>query len=341
MKERKFKVRDIVFFPATSRVSGFAGPEDCDYELDVGFVVYELEKCPWYNGMEWMRKLFLRAGYKYAIGDLISDCGEGYICGFKVAKEEELCLYDQEKYCKDQETSFWKWPIFDVLNAFGLFVYKGEKKRGVLPYFVFTIAGISNDVQRKGIIDPSERYLVQNLDRYEMRIVMNSYYEPQKIKWIGNGFSIWDRTFFFWRDEKNIIELRNKKSLESIEEGRQLFEDKTAPIYADITSLTPYVSNDKKYGIKFTSQFKEDIENAKEHGFDLKEIIGLTDYLASFKLRDNPSDWNFDGNNHKVRDWRFGDDFRCAITYEVRYELSTIMFYRVGTFDDLFTPNWK
>ena len=90
-----------------------------------------------------------------------------------------------------------------------------------------------------------------------------------------------------------------------------------------------------KYAVKFTSQFKKDLKQAKKQNKNLDELWNVVNTLASggileAKYRDHP----LTGNSKGTRECHIEPDW--LLIYERRNEILVLMLYRLGSHSDLF-----
>ena len=90
-----------------------------------------------------------------------------------------------------------------------------------------------------------------------------------------------------------------------------------------------------KYAVKFTSQFKKDINLAKKQGKNIDKLFEVIQQLANGetldeKFRDHPLSGNYKGCRecHIEPDW--------LLIYEIINGVLVLMLYRIGSHSDLF-----
>lgn len=90
-----------------------------------------------------------------------------------------------------------------------------------------------------------------------------------------------------------------------------------------------------KYEIKFTSQFKKDLKQAKKQGKNTDKLFAVIEKLASgevleSKHKDHPLTGNYKGCRecHVEPDW--------LLIYEIFENTLVLMLYRAGSHSELF-----
>lgn len=90
-----------------------------------------------------------------------------------------------------------------------------------------------------------------------------------------------------------------------------------------------------KYEVKFTSQFKKDLKQAKKQHKNLDKLFKAVNILANggilgAKYHDHDLSGNYNGTRecHIEPDW--------LLIYEIRGEVLVLMLYRLGTHSELF-----
>ena len=89
------------------------------------------------------------------------------------------------------------------------------------------------------------------------------------------------------------------------------------------------------YEVKFTTQFKKDLKQAKRQHKDLEKLIEVIDILSKGgtldpKYRDHELIGKYKGTHecHIEPDW--------LLIYEIRENVLVLMLYRIGTHAELF-----
>ena len=90
-----------------------------------------------------------------------------------------------------------------------------------------------------------------------------------------------------------------------------------------------------KYEIKFTTQFKKDLKQAKKQNKNLDKLWEVVDILANGnKLDEKYHDHPLSGNYKKTRECHIEPDW--LLVYEHKDEVLVLMLYRVGSHSELF-----
>ena len=90
-----------------------------------------------------------------------------------------------------------------------------------------------------------------------------------------------------------------------------------------------------KYEIKFTTQFKKDLKQAKKQGKDTEELFTVIEQLACGEPLDAKyRDHELFGNYKDCRECHIEPDW--LLIYEVFDNTLVLMLYRLGTHSDLF-----
>ena len=90
-----------------------------------------------------------------------------------------------------------------------------------------------------------------------------------------------------------------------------------------------------KYEVKFTSQFKKDLEKAKKQHKDLNELFTVIETLAEGGSLDTKyHDHDLSGDYKGTRECHIEPDW--LLVYEIVNEILVLMLYRVGSHSELF-----
>ena len=90
-----------------------------------------------------------------------------------------------------------------------------------------------------------------------------------------------------------------------------------------------------KYEIKFTSQFKKDLKQAKKQKKDLNKLFEVVSILASGGVLDERyHDHDLSGKFKGTRECHVEPDW--LLVYEIRNDVLVLMLYRVGSHAELF-----
>ena len=90
-----------------------------------------------------------------------------------------------------------------------------------------------------------------------------------------------------------------------------------------------------KYEVKFTTQFKKDLKNAKKQKKNLDLLFDVIDKLANGKKLDPKyRDHDLSGDYVGTRECHIEPDW--LLVYEIRDDVLVLMLYRLGTHSELF-----
>lgn len=90
-----------------------------------------------------------------------------------------------------------------------------------------------------------------------------------------------------------------------------------------------------KYEVKFTSQFKKDLKQAKKQHKNLDKLFEAVNILANGGILDAKyHDHDLSGNYKGTRECHIEPDW--LLIYEIRGEVLVLMLYRLGTYSELF-----
>ena len=90
-----------------------------------------------------------------------------------------------------------------------------------------------------------------------------------------------------------------------------------------------------KYEIRFTSQFKKDVKQAKKQGKDLEKLFTVIERLANGEtLEGKYRDHDLTGNYKGCRECHVEPDW--LLIYEIHDGRLMLMLYRVGSHAELF-----
>ncbi len=90
-----------------------------------------------------------------------------------------------------------------------------------------------------------------------------------------------------------------------------------------------------KYEVKFTGQFKKDLQKAQKQGKDLDDLFAAVEVLAEGgKLDPSYRDHDLTGEFRGSRECHIAPDW--LLIYEIRHHVLVLMLYRTGSHADLF-----
>lgn len=90
-----------------------------------------------------------------------------------------------------------------------------------------------------------------------------------------------------------------------------------------------------RYEVKFTSQFKKDLELAKKQGKDTEKLFEVVRRLANGEtLEERYRDHDLTGNYKGCRECHIEPDW--LLVYEILDDVIVLLLYRLGSHSDLF-----